>query len=77
LDALDRGNFELALNLSKVTLEGAKTLRDMRLTALRSAAKAGHVVGKLRAEGVPIPREDFKKLNTLLTTVKYHCKVPS
>ncbi len=71
LDALDRGNYELALALSKAALEDAKALRDMRLIALRSAAKAGHVVGKLRSDGTTVPKAEFKKLNTFLSTVKY------
>jgi hypothetical protein len=71
LDALDNGNYELASSLSKSNFENAKALRDMRLIALRSAAKAGHVVGKLRTDGASVPKEEFKKLNTFLSAVKY------
>ena len=70
MNALDMGNYEIALHMAKSSLEKAKELRDVKPTALRYAAKTGHIVGKLRADGHSVPKEEFIRLNTLLTTLK-------
>ncbi|UCE74151.1 MAG: hypothetical protein JSV56_00220 [Methanomassiliicoccales archaeon] len=72
LSALDRGNFELAQYLAKNAFEKAKELREMKLTALRYAAKAGHIVAKVKTEEQStLPKGSFHRLNTFLSTIKY------
>ena len=72
LAILDRKNYELAQKMADITLEKARELRDTKFTALRYAAKAGHVVGKLRSETqAPEIAEYYKRLSTYLSTVKF------
>jgi hypothetical protein len=72
LKALDEGKFELAQYISKSAIRKANELRDLKLTALRYAAKAGHVVAKVKAEEhSTLPRGSFTRLNTFLSTIKY------
>lgn len=71
-EVLDRGSYELARHLAKSSLVKAKEFRDMKSTALRYAAKAGHIVGKLKAENSsPEAKNTFRKLNTYLNSVKF------
>ena len=72
LTILDKKNYELAQKIADITLEEAQDLRDTKFTALRYAAKAGHVVGKLRSETqVPEVAEYYKRLSTYLSSVKF------
>jgi hypothetical protein len=72
LKALDQGKYELAQYLSTNALKKANELRELKLTALRYAAKAGHVVAKVKTEEqTTLPRGSFTRLNTFLSTIKY------
>ena len=72
LAILDQKNYEMAKRIADLTLEEAKELRDTKFTALRYAAKAGHVVAKLRSEKQPPSvSEAYKRLSTYLSTVKF------
>ncbi len=72
LKASETGNYELALYLANTTLGKVRELRDIKFTALRYAAKAGHVIGKLRAENPSSPSsENITRLNALLSTIRY------
>lgn len=72
LRASERRNYELALHLANTGLERVKELRDMKYIALRYAAKAGHVVGKVKAERASSsPNESFTRLNTFLSMIKH------
>jgi hypothetical protein len=72
LKASERGNYELALHLANAALGKLKDLRDIKFTALRYAAKAGHVVGKAKAENPSSSSNDIiTRLNTLLSTIRY------
>jgi hypothetical protein len=72
LNLLDSGNYELSLHLSKSLLKNARDLKDIKLIALRNAAKAGHVVGKVKGEDpANLPKGTLTKLNTFLSTIKY------
>ncbi|UCG67974.1 MAG: hypothetical protein JSV09_09025 [Thermoplasmata archaeon] len=71
LKASERGNYELALHLAKTALRKSKELRDLKHIALRYAAKAGHVVGKVKSENPSSsPNETFSRLNNLLNMIK-------
>lgn len=72
LKALDWGNYELALQMSRSSMERAKELRDIKPLALRSAAKAGHIVKKVRKEKASLATEaEFNKFDTLLSSIKH------
>lgn len=72
LAILDTKNYEMAQKVASITLDGARELRDTKFTALRYAAKAGHVVAKLRSEKQPPSvAEAYKRLSTYLSTVKF------
>jgi hypothetical protein len=72
LKALDWGNYELALQMSRSTMERAKELRDIKPLALRSAAKAGHIVKKVRKEKPSIASEtELGKFDNLLSSIKH------
>lgn len=72
LTSLDRKNYEMAHRMADITLEEARELRDTKFTSLRYAAKAGHVVGKLRGETQSQEIADYyKRLSTYLSTVKF------
>lgn len=72
LKALDQGKYELAQYLSQNALKKARELKELKLTALRYAAKAGHVVAKVKAEEeANLPKGSFTRLNTFLSTIKY------
>jgi hypothetical protein len=72
LEALDQGKYELAHYLSKISLEKAKKIKELKLSALRYAAKAGHVVAKVKSEEpTALPRGSFTRMNTFLSTIKY------
>jgi hypothetical protein len=72
LDILDTKNYELARKIADMTLEEAQELRDTKFIALRYAAKAGHVVAKLRSEiQTQEVAEHYKRLSTYLSTVKF------
>ncbi|MEE9150540.1 MAG: hypothetical protein V3U20_01740 [Thermoplasmata archaeon] len=71
LKASERGNYELAFHLANATLERAKELRDVKYNALRYAAKAGHIVGKVKAEKTSSSNDSITRLNTLLSTIKH------
>lgn len=70
--ALDEGKYELALFISRSALKKANELRELKLTSLRFAAKAGHIVAKVKSEEhSSLPRGSFTRLNTFLSTIKY------
>jgi hypothetical protein len=72
LKALDQGKYELAHYLSRNALQKAGELKELKLTAFRYAAKAGHVVAKVKAEEqTTLPKGSFTRLNTFLSTIKY------
>ncbi len=72
LKVLDSGNYELALHLANELSNEANQLKDMKLIALRNAAKAGHIVGKIKGENPEsLPSGALTKLNTFLSTIKY------
>lgn len=72
LKALDDGKYELAQFVSRSAIKKANVLRELKLTALRYAAKAGHVVAKVKSEEhSTLPRGSFNRLNTFLSTIKY------
>ncbi|UCE36832.1 MAG: hypothetical protein JSW00_15175 [Thermoplasmata archaeon] len=72
LKVLDSGNYELALYMAKRLSKEAENLKDIKLIALRNAAKAGHVVSKVKGEDPgSLPSNALTKLNTFLSTIKY------
>jgi hypothetical protein len=72
LKALDQGKYELAQYLSTNALERANQLKELKLTALRYAAKAGHIVAKVKVEEPQtLPAGSYTRLNTFLSTIKY------
>jgi hypothetical protein len=72
LKVLDSGNYELAQHMAQDLSEEAKQLKDMKLIALRNAAKAGHIVGKIKGnDPESLPSGALTKLNTFLSTIKY------
>jgi hypothetical protein len=71
LRALDWGNYELALKMSRSTVERARELRDIRHRALRSSAKASHMVRKVRKEATSSKSKELKKFDSLLSTIRH------
>lgn len=72
LSILDTKNYDMAQRIADIALDHARELRDTKFKALRYAAKAGHVVAKLRSDKQP-PNvaEAYKRLSTYLSTVKF------
>lgn len=66
------GEFETAELFGEETIKRANKLRDLRPRSIRYSAKAGHIVGRVKVDGIGNASErDLVILNTLLATIKY------